>query len=169
MGDPNAPVKIIEYSDFQCPACQYFQQHLESQLVDTYVKTGKVYYQYRSMGSFIGPESGEATMAAYCAGDQEKFWEYHNILFTNLTGENVGSFSEERLQAYAQSIDLDMDLFDECVNSKKYQERVAQDEVDGRSAGVDGTPSFLINGKLLKGFTDLWSEIDKALQSSATN
>src|SRR5688572_10336155 len=74
-GNPDAPVKIIEYSDFQCPYCRNFWRDTEDQLIDQYVKTGKVYFEYRSVGLFIGPESARAAEVAYCAGDQEKFWE----------------------------------------------------------------------------------------------
>ena len=72
LGDPNAPVKIIEYADFQCPYCQRFWQETEPQIIAAYVKTGKAFYEYRSVGAFIGQESADAAEAAYCAGDRSK-------------------------------------------------------------------------------------------------
>jgi len=74
MGDPNAPVRIIEYADFQCPYCLQYWRATEPQIIKTYVATGKVYYEYRSVGAFIGPDSALAAEAVYCAGDQNKFW-----------------------------------------------------------------------------------------------
>jgi protein-disulfide isomerase len=113
MGDPNAPVKIIEYADFQCPYCMRYWQETEPQIIKTYVTSGKVYYEYRSMGAFIGPESGSAAAAAYCAGDQGKFWEYHDALYSHWTGENTGDFAPAKLHQYGVTIGLDTKTFDE--------------------------------------------------------
>ena len=162
MGDPNAPVKIYEYSDFQCPACARFWIETEPKIVENYVKTGKVYFVSRSLGNMISEminqqlgtdntESRDSAAAAYCAGDQGKYWGYHDILFANQTGEGVGDFSEERLIAYAKELGLNMSDFKSCFNSGKYHERVAQDGVDGQAAGVHASPSFIINGQLLVG------------------
>jgi len=144
MGDPNAPIKIEEFSDFQCPYCARFHEETEWQIANTYVTDGTVYFVYRSFGSFIGQESGAAAQAAYCAGDQGKFWEYHDILFANQTGENVGAFTDRRLQAFAEALSLDMDTFNSCFNSGKYADQVNQDGIDGKAAGVTGTPAFLL-------------------------
>lgn len=151
MGDPNAPIRIEEFSDFQCPYCARFHDETETQLVNTYVTDGTVYFVYRSFGDFIGAESKAAAEAAYCAGDQGKFWEYHDTLFANQTGENVGAFSDRRLQAFAEALSLDMGAFNSCFNSGKYSDRVNQDRIDGTAAGVTGTPAFVltytVNGK----------------------
>lgn len=144
MGDPNAPIKIEEYSDFQCPFCARFYEDTEWQIAESYVADGTVYFVYRSFGDFIGSESKAAAEAAYCAGDQNKFWEYHDILFANQTGENVGAYSNRRLQAFAEELSLDMDTFNSCLNSGKYSSRVDQDRVDGTAAGVTGTPAFVL-------------------------
>jgi len=144
MGDPNAPITIEEFSDFQCPYCARFYEETEHQIADTYVTDGTVRFVYRSFGNFIGAESKAAAEAAYCAGDQGKFWEYHDILFANQTGENVGAFTDRRLQAFAEALSLDMDAFNSCFNSGKYSDRVNQDRVDGTAAGVSGTPAFVI-------------------------
>lgn len=174
MGDPNAPIKIEEFSDYQCPYCARFFEETESQIAATYVATGKVYFVYRSFGNFIGPESKAAAEAAYCAGDQNKYWEYHDILFANQTGENVGAYSDRRLQAFAESLSLDMDAFNSCFNSGKFADRVEQDYQDGSAAGVTGTPAFFltytVNGetkhKLIAGaypFSEFQTQIDGAL------
>lgn len=151
MGDPNAPVKIVEYSDFQCPACKAWTDQTEASLIEKYVNTGKVFFTYRSMGQWIGPESVAAAEAAYCAGDQGKFWDYHNILFANQTGENVGDFTERRLLAFAEALELDMDEFKACLNSNKFLSQVNGDQADGRAQGAEVTPTFFVNGQLVRG------------------
>ena len=154
MGDPNAPVKVVEYADFQCPGCKKFFEDNESTIVSNYVVTGKVYYTYLPF-SFIdefpgakGNESKHAAEAAYCANEQNKFWEYHDILFTNQGAENSGSFSDRRLTAFATSIGLDLAKFDTCYKSHKYQQRVLDDESASNQAGISETPSFIVNGVL---------------------
>jgi protein-disulfide isomerase len=171
-GDPNAPVKIVEYGDFQCPRCRDFWQDTEEKFIDEYVKTGKVYFEYRSMDNFIGPESRRAAEAAYCAGDQQKFWEMHDILFANQGAENSGAMDDKHLRAFATTLGLDMAQFDSCLGGilgGKYGGRVSQDEADGTAAGIKATPSFLVNGKLLEGaqsFAAFQLEIDAALAAA---
>ncbi len=167
MGDPNAPVKIVEYADFQCPYCEHYWRDTEPQIIQNYVATGKVYYEYRSVGGFIGPESEAAAAAAYCAGDQGKFWEYHDILFANWTGENIGDFSQTRLQDFASALGLNLDQFKVCLNNGNYTNQVKQDVTDAQAAGVRATPSFFINNKLMEGaqpYEAFQSEIEAALQ-----
>ncbi len=167
MGDPNAPVKIVEYADFQCPYCLRYWQETEPQIIDNYVKTGKVYYEYRSVGDFIGPESGAAAQAAYCAGDQGKFWQYHDTLFSHWTGENVGDFADSKLTAFAAALGLDQAAFDSCLHSGKYASRLEQDVNNAKADGVQATPSFLINGTLMEGaqpYSAFQQAIEAALQ-----
>lgn len=166
MGDPNAPVKIVEFGDFQCSACLHFYQTIEPSLVTDYIATGKVNYTFRSMGNWIGPDSVAAAEAAYCAADQGKFWDYHDILFANWTGENVGDFTSKRLIAFGENIGLDMSTFRSCVNSQKYSARVSQDNSDGLKAGVQGTPTLFINSTMYNGdmtYTAVKQAIETAL------
>jgi len=151
LGDPNAPVTMIEYGDYQCPFCRRFWETTEPKLIQDYVVTGKVYFVYRSAGGFIGPESGDAAEAAYCAGDQGKFWEYHDVLFANQGGENVGAFSASKLLNFANALKLEVASFKDCINSGKYAQRVQQDATDMQTDGARATPSFLINGVLVEG------------------
>jgi protein-disulfide isomerase len=172
LGDPNAPVKIIEYGDFQCPFCRHFWQETEPQVIKTYVATGKAYFEYRSVGAFIGPESAAAAEAAYCAGDQGKFWEYHDALFSNWTGENVGDFAPDKLRRYAATVGLDAAQFDTCLSSGKYDDQVNQDVADAKADGIHATPSFLINGKLVEGdqpFQVFQKAIEDALNGGSEN
>ncbi len=144
MGSPTAPITITEYSDFQCPFCQRFYLNTEKQLVESYIATGQVRFIYRSFGYFIGQESGRSAEAAYCAGDQDKFWEMHDTIFVNWSGENQGAFEDRRLVAFAETIGLDMAAFNDCFDSGKYRDRVDQDQLDGRAANIRATPSFIM-------------------------
>lgn len=146
LGDPNAPVKVEEYSDFQCPYCAQFALNAQASFIEKYVKTGKVYFTYIPF-SFIGPESVRAAEAAYCAADQNKFWEFHDILFKNQGGENTGAFSDNKLINFAQKSGLNMAEFRSCFDSGKYKEKVQTDLNDGKTRGVTGTPSFIVNGQ----------------------
>jgi protein-disulfide isomerase len=187
-GDPNAPVKMIEYSDFQCPYCgKFWKDGTDRQIMETYVATGKVYFEYRTAGEFIGGPGGESIRsaeAAYCAGDQNKFWEMHDIIFANQNGENQGAFSDPRLVAFGEKIGLDMTAFKDCFNNGKYTQKAKQDEqsaaqdIQGATNYNDmvaakqyspsgfSTPSFLVNGKLISGalpFSEFQKEIEAAL------
>ena len=135
---------------------------------------GTVLFEYKSFGSFIGAESGAAAEAAYCAGDQGKFWDMHDVIFSNQTGENVGAYTDRRLIAFAEAIGLDMGEFESCFNSGKYADLVEQDSKDGLAANIRATPSFVltyeVNGetksKVLEGalpFTEFQSEIEAVL------
>ncbi len=144
IGDPNAKIKIDEYSDFQCPFCRIFFENTEEALVEKYVADGTVYFEYHSFGAFIGAESGQAAEAAYCAGDQGKFWEMHDIIFANQTGENVGAYTDRRLVAFAEKLELNMTDFNDCFDSSKYADLIDEDMKNGITAGIKATPSFIM-------------------------
>ena len=156
MGDPNAPIKIEEFSDFQCPFCERFHQETEPLLRQYYIDTGKVQFVYRSMGNFVSDniaraqrtpaktESRDSALAAYCAGEQNKFWEMHAHLFATVIGEDANSFVDRRLKAIARTAGLDRRAFNSCYDSGKYLDRVQQDLEDALAASFDSTPSFLI-------------------------
>jgi predicted DsbA family dithiol-disulfide isomerase len=169
MGDPNAPVHIIEYGDFQCPYCFKFWNETEPQLIEEYVNTNKVYFEYRSVGAFLGTESGWAAEGAYCAGDQGRFWEYHDTLFTNLSGENVGDFTKDKLVKYAKALGLNMEEFESCINEEKHKGTVEQDTADAAANGVNATPTLFINGVKVEGsqpFSVLKDLIEQALHGN---
>jgi protein-disulfide isomerase len=150
MGNPNAPVHIIEYGDFQCPYCLKFWHETEPQLIKEYVNTGDVFFEYRTY-AILGPESTLAAEGAYCAGDQNKFWEYHDTLFSNWTGENVGDFTKEKLIGYAKSIQLEMGSFQECLNTEKHKKTIENERVQAGIDEVTSTPTFIINGEKVEG------------------
>lgn len=145
MGAGDAPVTITEYSDFQCPYCRLFWENTEDALIQEFVETGKVRFVYRSFGAFLGPESGATAEAAYCAGDQGKFWDMHDIIFKNQPGENTGFFTNRLLSAFAESIGLDVGTFNSCMSGNKFAERITQDGIDGINAGIEATPSFILS------------------------
>ena len=156
MGDPNAPVQIVEYSDFQCPFCKRFYAETEPLLEEYFIKTGKVLFTYRSAGNWVSgnlggvrTESQDAAAAAYCAGDQGKFWEMQAALFANNRDvEDQGSFTDRRLAAIAESAGLDMTAFNDCYSSGKFADRVQQDFDDATAAGIQGTPYFVLTYKV---------------------
>lgn len=168
LGDANAPVTVIEYSDFQCPFCAKFFKETESTLREKYIKTGKVKFIYRDF-AFLGPESVSASNAARCAGEQGKFWEFHDYLFSNQRGENQGAFSKDNLKSFASALGLDRGKFDACFDSDKYVSEIQKQTKAGGEAGVQGTPAVFINGKVYVGalpvatFTQL---IDSELEKS---
>ena len=176
MGDLKAPVRVEEFADFQCPGCRLFFESGERSIVETYVRTGKVYYVYVPLSfidNYVTPPSNEskhAAVAAYCASDQNRFWDYHDMLFTNQakTGENVGGFSDKRLTAFAQTLGLDMNAFNTCFTSSKYDQKIQEDSNYGTQAKIDTTPSFLVNGKLVLP-QDLVASIEAALKAVPGN
>lgn len=143
-GNPDAPIRIDEYADFQCPYCRRFFENTEALLMNNYVANGTVYFVYHSFGEFIGPESSAAAEAAYCAGDQNKFWQMSSTLYANQTGENVGAFNDRRIQAFAELIELNMEEFNSCLDTNKYADLVKQDGEDALAAGIQATPSFVL-------------------------
>lgn len=145
LGDKNAPVTMIEYGDFQCPFCGRFFKETESTLREKYIKTGKIKFIYRDF-AFLGPESTWAANAARCAGEQGKFWEYHDRLFGNQQALDVNN-----LKKYANELKLDSGKFDKCLDDGKYRDEVNKDLADGSQAGIDGTPGFIIGKTKLSG------------------
>lgn len=140
MGDPDAPITITEYSDYKCSHCGSFVFETEPLLIEEYIETGFVKFVYRSMGGWISEQSLLATEASYCAGEENKFWEYHDILFAN-QGTN---FDMTNFMNWADLIELDTDAFRECVVERRYQTRAEQDAQDGNALGVEGTPVFFL-------------------------
>lgn len=166
MGDPNAKVKVIEFADFQCPACASYWSQLEPTLIEQYIDTGKVYFTYNSF-SFLGQgqvwdESSKAAEAAYCANDQTKFWEYRDVIFANHNGENLGVYARDNLIKFAEKLSLDVDAFTSCLDSEKYAQQVVDDSQFAANSGSTFTPSFLVDGKVLNA-NELLPAIEAAL------
>jgi protein-disulfide isomerase len=140
---------------------------VEPQLVENYVSTGEVFFEYRHL-AFLGEESDEAAEASMCAMDQGMFWEYHDTIFHNqVQGPyDEGAFSRSRLDRIAEVVGLNMDEFGQCMDDNKYADEVDEMESQASAQGIAQTPSFLINGELVSGissFEDLSNEIEARL------
>ncbi len=145
-GKENAPVTIIEFSDYQCPYCGRFYQQTLPQIKKDYVEKGKVKMVFRDFPLSFHPEAEPAAIAANCAGEQGKYYEMHDKLF-----ENQGSLSAANYKKWAQEIGLDVKKWESCLKDPKQRAEIVKDLNDGTVAGVQGTPAFFINGKLLSG------------------
>ncbi len=144
-GRPDAPVTIVEYLDFQCPVCRRAEVGLLPIIEKEYIATGKARLEVHPI-AILGDESVLAAEAARCAGDQGKFWEFHDILFANQAGENRGAFSKERLKQMAEALQLDTQAFGSCLDSGRYEGTVKEATQASENVGVQGTPTFLVNG-----------------------
>ncbi|HEY69133.1 MAG TPA: DsbA family protein [Anaerolineae bacterium] len=153
MGDPNAPVTIEVFEDFQCPGCVGYTFGAELQIADTYVASGDVYYIFQHYpfldDNAPGDESDQSAIASMCAADQGRFWEYHSILYANWNGQNEGALNNRRLVAFAETLGLDMTEFNSCFNSRMHYDEIMQDFQRGKIMGVRGTPSVFINGEII--------------------
>ena len=170
LGDPNAPVKVDVYEDFRCSVCLYYTQNYEPQIIKTYVDTGKVYYTFHSYIVIDGNDGTDASFrsanAAMCAADQGRFWDYHDTLYANQTSEDASLFTDERLVAMAQNLNLDMTAFNQCYQAKKYANVINNDTSEAHTLNLPGTPSILVDGKLVQignSFDIVATTIDTAL------
>lgn len=171
LGDPNAPVKIDVWEDFQCPACRNYSQTVEPLVITNYVETGKVYYTFHFYplidGGNAAGESHHSANAAMCASEQGRFWDYHAILFANWSGENQGSFADARLVAFADSLGLDLTAFNTCFQSDRYANFINQDLLTGQTAGVSGTPSVFVNGQIVTpGYVPSYDQLAAAIETA---
>jgi len=152
LGDPNAPLTMVEFGDYQCTFCKKFFHETEESILTNYVKTGIVKMLFKDF-IVVNDDSINAASAAHCANDQEMFWEYHSTLYNNWDGEGTGWASSEQLHQFAFTLGLDMDEFSECMSKSKWKELVDSSHADGRTLGVDATPTFFIidqNNNVLK-------------------
>ena len=151
-GNPAAPVKLDVWEDFQCSACVYFTKNIEPGILDQYVDTGKVYFTFHFYPFIDGGkgESHDAASAAMCAAAQNRFWDYHDLLFANWLGENSGSYTRLRLTAFAQNLGLDMKAFNQCLQANTYAGQIQQDVEAGSKLGVPPTPGIFVNGKAVQ-------------------
>jgi protein-disulfide isomerase len=146
-GNPDADITIIEWSDFQCPFCQRFTNTLD-RIVEDYGDKVRVVYRHFPLDS-IHPYARKAAEASECAGEQNNFWEYHDLLYAQQS--SIGSGGVNFLKSAAGQLNLDQSKFDECLDSGKYRELVDNHYKVGLSAGVTGTPGSFLNGRTLGG------------------
>jgi protein-disulfide isomerase len=165
MGAADAPVKIVEWGDFQCPACGILARSIKPQLVSEFVEPGKASFEFRNF-AFLGPESDRAAAAAVCADQQGAFWSFHDTLYANQRGENRGAFSDERLRAIAEKLGLDTAAFDACLDDAATAETVAASTAAGREQGVNATPWLTVNGTRVENWQD-WATLSGAIEEAA--
>lgn len=149
-GNPDAPVTVIEYSDFQCPFCSRFFQQTLPLLEETYINSGKVKLVYKDLPlDSIHPNARNAHVAAECAYEQDKFWEYHDVLFENqaewqnLASSNLHSI----LSQYATDLGLQAASFESCIQSQDIADEVNEDTLEATRYGATGTPTFFIGNE----------------------
>lgn len=171
-GKKDAPVTLIEFSDYQCPFCSRFFQNTLPTLTTEYIDTGKVRHVFRDFPlDQIHPQARKAAEAAHCAGDQGKYWEMHDVLF-----QNQKALQTDQLKGYARTLGLDSATFNSCLENGKYSTEIQKDLDDGVKAGVRGTPAFFVGrtkpdntveGLLISGahpFPVFRQEIERLLQ-----
>ncbi len=149
LGDKNAPVTIVEFGDFQCPTCGEWFRTQEQQIIQNLIKTGKAKLLWVDF-DFYGPDSTYASEAAYAAQEQGKFWEFHDLLYSNQQTPNNGWASKSNLRQFAQKLGLDMTRFDQSIQSGKYIPLIEANHKLGTRASVNGTPTFLVIGPNLR-------------------
>lgn len=154
-GDPSAPVLVEEYGDYQCPACEAFFQSTDP-TIKQLVADGKIRFAFGNF-AFIGPESYRAASAAICAADAGKFWEFHDLVYSNQAAENSGFLTHDQLVAFGKDAGISgakLDTFERCVRSDRYDGFVRrQTENTSKNKGVSQTPTVFVNGVQLQQLT----------------
>ena len=153
LGSADAKVLMIEFGDYQCPSCRQFWKEIEPRLKKDYIDTGKVKLVFRDFPLNQHPEAVLAALAVNCARDQNKYWEFHDKVFREQynKGDDVIRLKPADLKKWAKDIKLDSSAFDQCLDSEKYKNEVVKDKMEGEAAGVQGTPTFFINGRVMGG------------------
>lgn len=146
LGDTSAPITIVEFGDYQCHQCYNWFHNTKPTIVQDYIDTGKANLVFVDL-AFLGRDSPKAAQASYCAEDQGMYWEYHDTLYNSQESKIDGGWANsERLKAFAFSLELDMELFESCLDSGKYSNRILYNIQQARDHGVKGTPGFFIVG-----------------------
>ncbi|MBI2985915.1 MAG: DsbA family protein [Deltaproteobacteria bacterium] len=147
LGSPDAPVVIVEFSDFQCSFCRKFWAETLPKLKEAYIQKGQARFIYRHF-AILGKHSVQAAQASECAAEQGKFWLYHDRLFQN---QGALAFTEAKLKRYARELGLKEPTFNQCLGSGKYGDKIEGETAVAAFLGARGTPAFFVNGRLLAG------------------
>ena len=145
LGSESAPITIVKFGDYQCEACYHWFHNTRSTLIDNYIETGKAKLVFVDL-PFLGRDSITAAQASYCAEDQGKYWEYHTMLYTfqEIEAYDSGWADRDSLNAFASSLDMNMDEFNECMDSSKYKNRVKANFDEAMRNGIQSTPTFIL-------------------------
>jgi protein-disulfide isomerase len=166
-GPNDAPVTVVDYSDYGCSHCRDFALNQGKQLRDEYEATGKVRFEFKHL-IIGGTPTRDAANASECAADQGRFWDYHDALFAR-QGTSANPFTKPLLKRYAAELGLDSARFDSCVDRNAHYDTVAASESEARSLGVNATPTFFINGKRVQGavpYAQFKAEVDAAIAAA---
>ena len=153
LGDSTAPVQVMEYADFECPACGTFATLTEPDIRKGLIQTGKVSWRYYDFPLPMHKNTWDASNAAACADEQGKFWQMHDMLFANQdrwNGEATSS-PKDAFKGYAQSLGLDVPKWEACYDADRYRSRVASNRAESERRHVESTPTFIIGGKMVAG------------------
>ena len=145
LGSKNASVTIFEFGDFQCTYCDQWYKTTEPQIVQNLINTGTAKLVWRDF-DYYGTDSTYASKAAYAAGEQGKFWQFYDLLYSNQGTPNSGWASPSNLEKFAQSLNLNMVEFNQSFNSTNYSSLIQSNYSAGQSLGVSGTPTFFVVG-----------------------
>jgi len=143
LGSASAPITIVEFGDYQCEACYHWYHNTRADIIDNYIETGKVNLVFMDL-PFLGRDSITAAQATYCADDQGKYWEYHETLYNFQEAIDNGWASKDRLVSFAFDLDMNLDEFNDCMDSSKYAKRVKANYDESQRFGAEATPTFLI-------------------------
>ncbi len=143
LGSATASVTIIEMGDYQCEMCKRWYDESRPKIIENFIDTGKANLFFIDF-PILGPDSQKAAEATYCADDQDKYWDYHVMLYDYQGHMNSGWASADRLKSFAFNLNLTMDEFEDCLDSNKYQKRVELNYQKAKSGGANSTPTFII-------------------------
>ncbi|MEN3124056.1 thioredoxin domain-containing protein [Janibacter sp. LM] len=145
LGEADAPVVMVAYSEFQCPFCGKFARDTEPVLVEKFVEDGTLRIEWRDF-PYLGAESTVAARGGRAAAAQDRFWEFEEAMYADQLPPNSGNLDEDYLVSVAEDIGLDVDRFRDDLNSVEAEQAVQDDFAEGQAIGVTGTPAFIING-----------------------
>lgn len=167
-GSPDAPVLVEVYGDFQCPVCARFAREYLGRLVADFVVPGDVRLVDRTI-AFLGrgdpDESEQAAVAAACAGAQDTYWPFHDLLLWNQAGENRGGFSAPRLAAMADKLTLDRASWDACIADPARLDEIRRDTADAATAGINSTPTIVVDGQRIVGMPRTYDELAAVIRA----
>jgi protein-disulfide isomerase len=151
IGNADAKLTVIEFTDFQCPYCKKYFDESFGQIKKTYIDTGKIKYVLRDFPLEEHPQALLAAQTANCAGKQNKYWEMHDMLFTYQDSWSYKDNSADIFKSYAKNLGLDEAKFDECMKNKDIVDEIAKDIKDGQLYGVNRTPTIFVGEKKIVG------------------
>jgi protein-disulfide isomerase len=139
LGDPDAKVTVVEFTDYQCPFCSRFEKSTFKQLKKNYIDTGKVLWVVLDMPLSFHKDAQFASQAAHCANEQEKFWELRELFF-----QNQKQLLPEHIAQYAEQVGIQTEAFNQCINSNRYKETIQRDIAEAQKQRITGTPTFVV-------------------------